>query len=587
MILHLDSSHLTSFLRELPCSMKPRIPPLRFACLLLLSAPTLSAQAFPPFSGTIFIDPNIITAADPTTFTSLSDAGQGNRWMFDRRSGWVFLNAFLFNATYSNGQVIEVQVNPEFATVDAARVEAQKYAPVIGQLPRRQLRDVQTVWIHRGIRPFGGGNNNLLIHTGQAELYEADGILEEVLVHEAAHTSLDADFASSPGWLAARAADGRFISIYAWQYPLQEDIAESFLPWLALRYRRDRIPDSLANTIQQTIPNRIAFFDAQRFDMYPFVGQPHYSDWFAGHPTIASSRPNSDPDGDGISNLLEFVLGGNPTVPDRAILGSLASWSPTTAESTDGQFSFTFSRRAVSIPQVELIFQHSSDLITWSDIAIDPPGSAAPGLVTLGPIVGGMQPVTITLPASSAPGLFVRLKASASLPSGNLLVNGSGESPPDVGWTILANGGNGWSRIASGGFDGIPGYFVTSFGWGRRFQLVDLLAAGFTPAELDEAPRIRVGEAISSYFNNQPDSFYIRVELRGQDQNVIASWNAGTFAAPLQATTNWVMHQHDFTGYGPGVRYVYFEDGGIDRGFWAGHFGTYHDAASVEVLPGN
>ena len=88
--------------------------------------------------------------------------------MYDRReNNWVRLNPYLFNATYKDGLKIEVQVNPEFGNADAARKEAEKYADVIGQLTTALRRDVETVWIHKGVNPFAGGNNNLLIHTGQ------------------------------------------------------------------------------------------------------------------------------------------------------------------------------------------------------------------------------------------------------------------------------------------------------------------------------------------------------------------------------------------------------------------------------------
>ena len=134
--------------------------------------------------------------------------------MYDRReNGWVRLNAYLFNAAYDDGLKIEVQVNPEFGSVDRAKKEAEKYSKVIGQLTTALRKDVQTVWIHKGVNPFGGGNNNLLIHTGQAAEYIKNGILEETFVHEAAHTSLDARHANSAGWLAAQKADGGFISI--------------------------------------------------------------------------------------------------------------------------------------------------------------------------------------------------------------------------------------------------------------------------------------------------------------------------------------------------------------------------------------
>ncbi len=226
--------------------------------------------AEPPFSGTIFIAPNIITSSDPTTFQELTYAGQASRRMFDRRvDTWITVDAYLFDASFDDGLSAEIQVNPEFGGPDEARIEAEKYAEVIGRLPTVLRTDVETVWIHKGTQLFGGGNNNLLIHVGRAALYDADGILEETLMHEAAHTSLDAAHARAPGWLAAQAADGNFISTYAKQHPFREDIAESFVPWVAVRYRSDRISQSLANIILNTIPNRLAYFDAQSFDMYP------------------------------------------------------------------------------------------------------------------------------------------------------------------------------------------------------------------------------------------------------------------------------------------------------------------------------
>jgi hypothetical protein len=246
--------------------------------LLLISVIVLAGQIArtqPPFSGTIFIDPDIITASDPTAFTNMTYAGQGMRLMFDRRvNSFITVNAYLFNATFNDGLATEIQVNPEFSDSTLAGIEANKYAIVIGRLPTVSRSHVETVWIHQGVQPFGGGNNNLLIHTGQADLYAADGILEETFVHESSHTSLDAEHASSPSWLAAQIADPEFISTYARDNPTREDIAESFLPWLAVRHRPTRITAALANKITSAIPNRLAYFDSQNFDMYPIVIRP-------------------------------------------------------------------------------------------------------------------------------------------------------------------------------------------------------------------------------------------------------------------------------------------------------------------------
>ena len=240
-------------------------------CLICLVAlAPLMPLAAPITSGTIFIDPDIITSSDASTFGGVSYAGTGTRLMFDRRlNAFTSYTAFLFIAAFSDGMPVEIQVNPEFGTVAAASAEAEKYGAIIGRLPLVLRANVKTVWIHRGVHPFGGGNENLLIHTGQADDYQASGILEETLVHEAAHTSLDANHAGSAGWRAAQAADGDFISTYARDFPDREDIAESFLPYLALRHRADRISSALAASISQAIPNRLNYFDAQSFNIFP------------------------------------------------------------------------------------------------------------------------------------------------------------------------------------------------------------------------------------------------------------------------------------------------------------------------------
>ena len=246
---------------------------LLVACTAESAAPddtTLPPPTAPPFSGTIFIDPDIITAQDPTTFTGLTPAGRGMRSMFDRRvNAFVTLDAYLFNATFDDGLAAEVQVNPEFGSVAASQSVAQLYAREIGRLPTALRRDMRTVWIHQGVQPFGGGNNNILIHTGQADRYVADGILEETLAHEAAHTSLDAEHRASAGWLAAQNSDPTFISTYARDNPTREDVAETIVPWIAVRYRADRISAAMRATITAAIPNRIAYLNGLGLQMHP------------------------------------------------------------------------------------------------------------------------------------------------------------------------------------------------------------------------------------------------------------------------------------------------------------------------------
>ena len=227
----------------------------------------------PPYSGTIFIDPDIITSSDSSSIKSTTYAGRGQRQVYDRRvNNWININAYLFDVIWKDGVFSEAIVNPEFGTLELAKVEAEKYARLIGQLPFCLRLDVDQIWIHQGVQPFGGGNNSILIHTGQSAVYEASGIIEETLVHEAAHTSLDFAHAASSGWKTAQSKDVNFISTYARDNPTREDIAESFLPWLMVKYRASKISTADFNKITQTIPSRLAYFDGQSFNLYPFVG---------------------------------------------------------------------------------------------------------------------------------------------------------------------------------------------------------------------------------------------------------------------------------------------------------------------------
>lgn len=221
-------------------------------------------------SGTIFADPDILTGADRSTYSSLTDQGMGRRQNFDRRiNAFATIDVFLFRATFTDGLSTEVQVNAEFGSMDLARAEALKYATVIGRLPTILRTDMQALWIHKGRELFGGGNNSILIHTEQTVEYERAGILEETLVHEATHTSLDSRHAGAAGWIDAQQRDADFISTYARENPTREDLAESFLMWLALRHRPGTITRQLADTIEGRMPNRLRYLDAQSFSVSP------------------------------------------------------------------------------------------------------------------------------------------------------------------------------------------------------------------------------------------------------------------------------------------------------------------------------
>ena len=223
--------------------------------------------------GTSFLFPQLLRSDDPSSFEALTSLGRETRQLYDRRSNsFVQLNTYLFQATYSDGAPIEVQLNPEFGSETAAQEQAEFYARVVGQLPVVARSKVEMLWIHQGDADFGGGNRSLLIHTGRTPSYQALGVLEEILLHESAHTSLDwseNSLITEALWREAQEADGVSISDYAAQQPNREDVAESFVAYLAQRFGGGRISPETLSQIRDGIPHRISYFDRLNLSLSP------------------------------------------------------------------------------------------------------------------------------------------------------------------------------------------------------------------------------------------------------------------------------------------------------------------------------
>lgn len=161
----------------------------------------------------------------------------------------------------------------------------------------------------------------------------------------------------------------------------------------------------------------------------------------------------------------------------------------------------------------------------------------------------------------------------------NLLANPSGQDGGLSGWSLIANGGDGWTTSGDS-VDGDGSSFITSYSWCTRSQTIDLLAQGYTPEFLDSSPPILVRESFKGV-SNTADLYFLRVELRDENGNVLESWEAGNQIAPLIASGAWVLEEHRFRNYPTGVREIYWEDGGDDAEFWLGHYGTLLDGAEL------
>ncbi len=113
---------------------------------------------------------------------------------------------------------------------------------------------------------------------------------------------------------------------------------------------------------------------------------------------------NADPDGDGFPNLFEFVFDGDPTVPFSANM-------PEAEFNANGELLFRFIRRTDAVEAVDLTFEYSTDLASWSSQSI-PASSGGNVSIEADTPAEGLQTVTITVAPSAAPDgrLFGRIR---------------------------------------------------------------------------------------------------------------------------------------------------------------------------------
>jgi fibronectin-binding autotransporter adhesin len=141
----------------------------------------------------------------------------------------------------------------------------------------------------------------------------------------------------------------------------------------------------------------------------PGSGTSPYDTWAtASGLTLANNDPALDPDADGVSNLLEFYLGGNPLTNDSTILPRVISITPTT-------ITFGFTRLdAAEADFSAQTFQFTTTLQPndWTNIPIGPTNSTAPNGVTVTVLENdtAADTIQVTIPRTLAPTrLFARL----------------------------------------------------------------------------------------------------------------------------------------------------------------------------------
>lgn len=123
-----------------------------------------------------------------------------------------------------------------------------------------------------------------------------------------------------------------------------------------------------------------------------------YSSWISKF-AVNDMTHTGDPDGDSLNNLLEYVLDDDPGTSNQTKLPTFGI--------SDAQYVFAYNRREGSGSDTSQSVQHSDDLVSWIDIPV------APGTqINFGTPLGGLEPVAVVIPPSSAGKRFARLKVT-------------------------------------------------------------------------------------------------------------------------------------------------------------------------------
>ncbi|MDG1931295.1 MAG: hypothetical protein P8I86_01940 [Luminiphilus sp.] len=222
-----------------------------------------SVQA--PYDGTVYVDSGWITPADTSTFIDKVSLGIERVTLYDRRiANFTDVDAHSYRLEFWSGVVVVARVNTEFDEPTASQL-ADKWGFVLGQTPLGLIDYLGELHIQPGNELMGGNGftnpTHVLIHEDHGAANLANGWAEEEVLHELGHAVFqprveDAD------WVAAQDADPCFISDYAAENPIREDVAETLGPYLAMKFLTDRVTNVDQDKISNCIAARSSVLDA-------------------------------------------------------------------------------------------------------------------------------------------------------------------------------------------------------------------------------------------------------------------------------------------------------------------------------------
>ncbi|XP_044625608.2 F-box only protein 44 isoform X3 [Equus asinus] len=173
----------------------------------------------------------------------------------------------------------------------------------------------------------------------------------------------------------------------------------------------------------------------------------------------------------------------------------------------------------------------------------------------------------------------------------NLLHNPCAEEGFEF-WSLDVNGGDEWkvedlSRDQRKEFPNgqVKKYFVTSYYTCLKSQVVDLKAEGYWEELMDTT---RPDIEVKDWFAARPDcgsKYQLCVQLLSSAHAPLGTFQPDPATIQQKSDAKWREVSHTFSNYPPGVRYIWFQHGGVDTHYWAGWYGPRVTNSSITIRP--
>ncbi len=235
-----------------------------FICLLFALIVSNETQAGDPLfpNSVVSNDIDFILDTDPDAFTSLAFLGREDKEMPGNGGNLVDEDTFVFEATFLDGDKLEIWCHSSFITQETAQEYADKLCPRLGKLPDVQRDMLAHVVINKGDHTAFAETQGhfFVLYSENMDDRISTHDLEETVFHESVHASLQDIYESDTAWTNAQAADPSFVTVYAQNNPDLEDMPETALFAYTMITHPGRLSADIEEWLNENIPNRLAFF---------------------------------------------------------------------------------------------------------------------------------------------------------------------------------------------------------------------------------------------------------------------------------------------------------------------------------------